>query len=533
MFISFNKYLKGESLESLLAYKDQFYDYLIADYQKKVEQLKMKSTKKSPIQILLTKPYLLLNENDKLNIYNCYINYSKNIAALSGQKLNKLPTYEQCSDDTIQQFQSFLALVYNIKKENSEIVEYETEIKKLINEKNNVIMINISREDLFSNMEQFKRLCMHFSVLKNKKLVIGISHNMLQKNNNAQADYLFTTDELTKLTELNSFLKSAGMDQNIRFNELKEISDEYDFKNSWDLENVIKANKCVDTIVEKIKSQKLSPYETMVYIHKFITKNYQYTFGGVQKDNNIMGVFTDGSIICSGYSSLTKAIIDKLNMPGLSADFIGCHLYGKEKLLADKKGSHSQCLIHITDPKYNIKGTYVNDACWDSKTKDFPNGKGFAHFLYPVSDVQHFNNTIYVQHFAQNRYENLIIDIGQLNEQQKNNKSFLSKLKFNAKIKSKKYKPELVEKYEKNSKPIPLLTLKSALYAIAAKTRLAQNQADMDLWVNEQINNSIIAARFTFDDTASNAILQEALSRNIKSKKSKNLLKDNDNGAIK
>ena len=65
----------------------------------------------------------------------------------------------------------------------------------------------------------------------------------------------------------------------IMMNEYADVKDVNMLNKSWTLKDVVKANRDIDSIASDIKKQKLSPFETMIYIHKYITSNFAYAEG--------------------------------------------------------------------------------------------------------------------------------------------------------------------------------------------------------------------------------------------------------------
>ena len=125
----------------------------------------------------------------------------------------------------------------------------------------------------------------------------------------------------------------------------------------------------------------------MLEIHTYITSTFRYNTNGLESSRVLPGIFNNQEIVCSGYASLVKAIIDKLGMPELECDLVACKFVDEHNEIME---SHCHNLVKIRDKKYGIDGYYVEDACWDSKNESYPNGKGIANFMYPVEDLIHY-----------------------------------------------------------------------------------------------------------------------------------------------
>ena len=134
---------------------------------------------------------------------------------------------------------------------------------------------------------------------------------------------------------------------------------------SWDLSAVIKANLGINKVCDFIKKSKLSPFEALAFVHNYVSNvaNYKTSklFGGdwFSKDQFFVGAYLDlPEVVCAGYSSLMKEIIDNLDMPELKCDIISVAF---EHLQADYYAKHSRCLIEIKDEKYGLNQTVFDD----------------------------------------------------------------------------------------------------------------------------------------------------------------------------
>lgn len=216
---------------------------------------------------------------------------------------------------------------------------------------------------------------------------------------NQRIEYNFDTQKLLKLWDLEYELKQLGMTEPLKFNEFFQTTTYSDLKSCWDLEQVIEANNEIDKVVRKIQNLKLSPYETMVYIHKYLTQNYGYGYNvskkldeqnarESEKNRSIVAAIKKKKTICAGYASLTKAIIDRLNMPELKCEYQIATCWAPKENTLVFNGGHALAHVTIEDPKYDIKGSYLNDATWDAKDKKHPYGRGYTYFMYPIMDAQ-------------------------------------------------------------------------------------------------------------------------------------------------
>ena len=137
----------------------------------------------------------------------------------------------------------------------------------------------------------------------------------------------------------------------------------------WDLPTIIKANKSIYDVCNFIQEKKFSPFEAYAYIHKYVSTIAQYnptSAGGtwLSYDQYFPGVFFDlPEVVCMGYASLEKEIIDSLNMPGLKCDIVSVSFYNKDKHSRD---NHARCIVKVLDDKYGINQSCYEDPTWDN-----------------------------------------------------------------------------------------------------------------------------------------------------------------------
>lgn len=235
-------------------------------------------------------------------------------------------------------------------------------------------------------------------------------------NESESVKMAFSQTAIDNLIELNNYLVDRDEDG------LFFMEDATSPESSWTFEEVITANSQIESIVEYINEKKLTPFEAAAFIHQYITTQFTYKDDEYNPimSRSLVGVLNSDEIVCVGYATLTKAVIDRLNMPGLE-----CSTF-TSKIIPNRDGpeiegidlnapytGHMQNLIKIDDPSYNIKGNYISDACWDSNNKNFPNGKGIANFMYPVEDLIHYKGLNFDQFHS--KVDNLFKMVGLAN----------------------------------------------------------------------------------------------------------------------
>ena len=139
---------------------------------------------------------------------------------------------------------------------------------------------------------------------------------------------------------------------------------------SWDLKTIVKANTEIDSVCDFIKEQNFSPFEALAYIHNYVSTiaNYHESQDIKEQwyshDQFFPGIFEDiPEVVCAGYSSLMKEIIDNLNMPELKCKIISVSM---SKIGVGLLGNHARCLIEIKDKKYGLNQTVFDDPTWDN-----------------------------------------------------------------------------------------------------------------------------------------------------------------------
>jgi hypothetical protein len=202
---------------------------------------------------------------------------------------------------------------------------------------------------------------------------------------------------------------------------------------------------------------------------------------------------------------LVKAIVDKLDMPTLKCDLVGCAIMND-----DRKMSFGHChnLIHIKDEKYGINGYYAEDACWDALTNEYQNGKGFAHCLYPIKDVDNFLKGRYYNKHASNRLNNILYSIESRKNKSANPVKWALDVKTREIIESLNIKqtPELIKRYGNDSNPISL----EKYYAAIERVYLSMNDNldEAKECCQKEIENSKRVANKYFKPGASNSFLE-------------------------
>lgn len=393
--------------------------------------------------------------------------------------------------------------------------EYNVDIVESLEKERHVFHFKLSKNDLSNDKFIKKTEALASELLSiGKQVRIVINDPMISQSNKSSANYVYTKEEMQKLIDLNNRLIDKGMKKGIVFNEYSQNLSEESYDKSWDINEVIKANESLDKVVDSIKNKNLSPFEAMTYVHYYITKTFAYSEGKVEECRVIPGIFKENKIVCSGYASLVKAIIDKLDMPELKCDILSCDLYQK-KPPYKHEGGHCHNLIKISDKKYGIDGYYIEDACWDAKTEEFKKGRGFAHCLYPVGDLEHIKDMYYVQETSDNRLASLIFDpkdLIEMNETRYERKRISAFAQYMERRKEIKTGAEVVKKYAHLSPPIAKEKYMQSLTCLYEKAHGQVTLKDTNTIKNDMLNSDLFGS-LGFDQDASSEF---ASNRNIK-----------------
>ena len=208
--------------------------------------------------------------------------------------------------------------------------------------------------------------------LKSDKIKLIVIIQAEQKN--------FSDEELKVFLSLEKLLKE------------NEIPLYFDggYKETYTLEEVIKADKKLDEIIDKINKSDLSPLEKYLYIYNYLTKK-KYKYDPHEKDENyideysylprdIISVINTDYIVCAGYSELNKYLCTNVG--------IKCFINYLTVFGQDHMESHMNNLIYLKDDKYHINGLFYSDACWDNNDQK----RTYSFSLIPILDAHKLKN---------------------------------------------------------------------------------------------------------------------------------------------
>lgn len=230
-------------------------------------------------------------------------------------------------------------------------------------------------KDMELNAENINKIC---TFISNARDVSGFEPGEIDisfdqfKIAAGSSRYRFEPRRLSDIENLNTKLTSMGCtvkyaEFNTKFNDDKEGS------TKWDFEQLKKANTQIDSLAETIKKNKLSPFEAVLFIAAWSSKNLKYNDATGARDNEInntiVSAVNNQLVRCVGFSEFANAV---LNAAGFDQTYgkEGSGVLFAEKIMTtvrkDNDGNivpdHCQSMIHIEDPKYNINGNYIMDV---------------------------------------------------------------------------------------------------------------------------------------------------------------------------
>ena len=158
------------------------------------------------------------------------------------------------------------------------------------------------------------------------------------------------------------------------------------YKDYYSLEELIKTDKMLDDVINRIKQAHLSPLETFLAVYQYLLK-FQYKAESLNKEDehpeeslylsrDIISIINSDYIVCEGYARIMEYLLDNLG--------ITCF----KQTLSLSEGTHMNNLVYLQDDKYQIKGLYYSDSCWDAEDD------ALVFSLLPLSDVSKINHYI-------------------------------------------------------------------------------------------------------------------------------------------
>ncbi len=469
-------------------------------------------TQDDKIFLILKKDFNLLSREEKIEVlsyfaknYNLRINYNHEF---NDRDLYLSKIYDFLKIEFAKKM-IFSNKIFN--QENhfvflSELLEVlQEEKEKLIYNRDNVELFSLDKDQITpENLEMLERVA-KTSLRHGKEVCIGVDNNMATQSNQDNANYLYSKRQLSSLIVLNNNLSKEGMKEPIKFSELEKFSTKDDFDKAWTLKNVLDSNYVIDRIVDDIKNKNLTPFETVLFIYNLVRKIPYKQNEKIEDPRVIVGVLKDNQAVCSGYASLIKAIIDRLNIPELKCDLVGCTLYERKGVIPRIKGGHCHNIIKISDSKYDIDGTYALDA---TNNDDIP--FNYSLCLFPIEDLTKFRHLRYQQTNQKNRLDNIIFRQENFKDIMKSDISYKFKHVLEG-LKLYFVQPDVV-KENPNGKVISIDCFKKAIRSLVEKEFFNNGDMDIDEFIDGIVVLSTAAAKSCFKNNAKNCFVHCDLS---------------------
>ena len=191
-----------------------------------------------------------------------------------------------------------------------------------------------------------------------------------------QAEHInFSEEDFKIFISLEDKLKEIGVPLNF----------DGGYKETYTLDEVIKADKKLDSIIDRINKSPLSPLERYLYIYNFLSRK-EYKYNPLEKEDetrdeygylprDIISVINSDYIVCVGYAELNKYLCRNVG--------IECRVNHLAVINTEGFESHMNNIVYIKDDKYGIDGLFYSDACWDNDAKK----RTYSFALVPISDI--------------------------------------------------------------------------------------------------------------------------------------------------
>ena len=167
----------------------------------------------------------------------------------------------------------------------------------------------------------------------------------------------------------------------------------------WDFDTIVNANASIDNVCDFLRNSGLSPFEMLAYILHYVStvapysRSHQDKYMWRDKDQFFAGAYQKlPEVVCTGYSSLMKEIIDNLDMPELKCNIISLEFLNKN---THHRDSHARCLVRVQDAKYGLEQMVFEDATWDNPSVT-QNIACYTHFAMPNHSLENSANGHYV-----------------------------------------------------------------------------------------------------------------------------------------
>lgn len=161
------------------------------------------------------------------------------------------------------------------------------------------------------------------------------------------------------------------------------------------LPQLLESHEKEELLINKIKSLDLSPFEQYLLVHDFVAgKPFEFSENTEFDCRNYIHSMISNQIVCVGYAELMSHLCSEL---GIRCDYI--HGRPKSEVVEeyelDSDTGHAFNVVYLVDPKYNLNGFYISDACWDSTLGFNSNSKNYVYAALPIQDMSEDKHRFY------------------------------------------------------------------------------------------------------------------------------------------
>lgn len=198
-------------------------------------------------------------------------------------------------------------------------------------------------------------------------------------------DFAIDSNICKKLEGINDFLID-NYESELLIRKDKELDRSFPFQ------SVINANRQIDEITNKVNKAKkdnpnISTFEQFMILYEEVT---DFIYKEEERYDQLnashwISVVNSDKIVCTGYASLIKELANRIfNQKDVLILENDVDVFDKSR--GDLLSAHSNNIIFLKDDKYNIKGLFYLDPCWDSiENKD--EIKAYSYCCIPLGDI--------------------------------------------------------------------------------------------------------------------------------------------------
>ena len=203
---------------------------------------------------------------------------------------------------------------------------------------------NLLDKDTYSRIDEMLEILAKFGIQK-EDIVIGVN----------KENHRFNSKEWKLVLAVDKKFKEMGIEFGFE-----------DMDKTFTVQEVESANAKINQTVDKIRKEKLSPFECLLAGYLTVTSR-EY----IEEDENehasisrsVYSVLNNEEIVCNGFAEYLKAIIEKVGDENIKVYSNSIATSTDNKFIDEY---HSNLIIYIKDEKYGIDGYYYLDPAWDA-----------------------------------------------------------------------------------------------------------------------------------------------------------------------